>query len=115
MIELIIRSYFVILCSIGLSALFVFGLGLYFLFRKKPAQKLPAKLQEVPTEKRPIHISSADINAIAGDDVLATQLDLARAYIETGREKLAQKILQHVVEHGSDNQQQEARQLLSTC
>ena len=115
MIELIIKSYFVILCSIGFSALFVFVLGLYFLFRKRPAKAVSVKLQEVPTEKRPIHISSSDIHAIAGDDVLATQLDLARAYIETGREKLAKKILQHVVEHGSDNQQQEARQLLSAC
>lgn len=59
-----------------------------------------------------ITITSSDISAIAGDDVLATQLDLARAYIETGRKQLAKKILEHVALQGSDAQQNEARTLL---
>jgi FimV-like protein len=57
-------------------------------------------------------ISSHDINAIAGDDVIATQLDLARAYIETGRKQLAKKILIYVLTQGTVNQQQEAQRLL---
>jgi FimV-like protein len=54
-----------------------------------------------------------DVSAIAGDDVLTTQLDLARAFIETGRKPSAQKILIQVLEQGSLEQQQEAQQLMN--
>lgn len=57
-------------------------------------------------------ITSHDIKAIAGDDVMTTQLDLARAYIEMHKTTLAKQILVHVIEHGDADQQQEARQLL---
>lgn len=76
------------------------------------------ELQKTPSDSiktvtaASITITSSDINAIAGDDVLATQLDLARAYIETGRKQLAKKILEYVVEQGSSAQQDEARILL---
>ena len=64
------------------------------------------------TNTKNITITSNDISAIAGDDVLSTQLDLARAYIETGRKQLAKKILEHVANQGTDAQQNEARTLL---
>jgi FimV-like protein len=57
-------------------------------------------------------ITSNDITAIAGDDVIATQLDLARAYIETGRKQLAKKILEYVLAQGSVTQKNEAEKLL---
>lgn len=58
-------------------------------------------------------ITSRDIRAIAGEDVITTQLDLARAYIELGKEKLAKKILDHVIQHGDSHQQESAQQLLT--
>jgi FimV-like protein len=60
-----------------------------------------------------IVITSRDIRAIAGDDVMVTQLDLARAYIELGKKKLAKQILDHVIKHGNPSQQQSARQLMA--
>lgn len=60
-----------------------------------------------------IVITSRDIRAIAGDDVMVTQLDLARAYIELGKKKLAKQILDHVIKHGTPSQQQSARQLMA--
>jgi FimV-like protein len=57
-------------------------------------------------------ISSKDIETIAGDDIMLTQLDLARAYIETGRKNLARNILNNVVQNGSSELQREARSLL---
>ena len=57
-------------------------------------------------------ISSSDIKAIAGDDVCATQLDLARAYIEMGKQKIAKQILDHVIKNGNEIQQQLAERLL---
>jgi len=59
-------------------------------------------------------ITSKDIRAIAGDDMMITQLDLARAYIELGKKKLAKQILDHVIKHGNPSQQQSARQLMAS-
>ena len=54
-----------------------------------------------------------DIKAIAGEDELTTQLDLARAYIEMNQKQLAKQILDNTIHHGNAAQQQEARLLLS--
>lgn len=96
MMTLIIKSYFILLLSIGLGSIIIFLTGCYFIF------------------KRPVspETDSEDILAIAGDDVITTQLDLARAYIETGRKQLAKTILESVAQQGSAPQQQEARHLL---
>ena len=49
----------------------------------------------------------------AGDtDEVSTKLDLARAYIDMGDSEGAQGILEEVVSEGSDEQKQEAQQLL---
>jgi FimV-like protein len=53
-----------------------------------------------------------DMQAIAGDDLIATQLDLAKAYIEMDQKELARPILQEALKQGSATQQQEAQQLL---
>lgn len=100
---------------IAIIGIFIFIFGLYKVFkparaRKKAAKAASATVQQVATK---LVITSSDISAIAGDDVMATQLDLARAYIETGRHLLAKKILDHVREHGNRLQQQEAHQLLN--
>src|SRR5438445_12840789 len=41
------------------------------------------------------------VSAIAGDDVITTQLDLARAYIEMDQKKLAKEILAQVIKQGN--------------
>lgn len=58
-------------------------------------------------------INTQDIRAIAGDDVMVTQLDLARAYIELDKHTLAKQILENVVQHGSHQQQLTAQQLIA--
>lgn len=63
-------------------------------------------------ESSPFTISSKDIDAIAGDDVITTQLNLARAYMETGRTNLAKSILKSAILRGSEEQQIEANQLI---
>ncbi len=59
-------------------------------------------------------ISSKDIEMVAGEDVVTTQLDLARAYIEMGKRNLAKSILFHVKKHGKEDQQVEARRLIKS-
>ncbi len=105
MITLIIKSYFAILLSVGIGSLCLFILGLYFIFRKTKSNTLPH-----PNEGQSVN----DLSAIAGDDVIATQLDLARAYIETDKKSLATAILNSVVVQGNMAQQNEARRLLSS-
>lgn len=94
--------------ALVIVALFIFVL-LFFQLRKKPEPVI-----QQPENKPQWVITSQDIKAIAGDDVMVTKLDLARAYIELGKKKLAQQILSHVSEHGNESQQQAAKQLMST-
>lgn len=99
MITLIIKSYFAILLSIGISALMVFAVGLYFILRN------PA---------RPMSRDKMFYAGIAGDDVVATQLDLARAYIETGKSADAKTLLKLVTSKGSAIQKKEAKLLMKS-
>jgi len=78
----------------------------YIKIKNKPSLK---KSQPI---KSPHIITSRDIRAIAGDDMIATQLDLARAYMEIGKKQLARKILDHTIKQGNITQQQEAKKLL---
>jgi len=56
-----------------------------------------------------------DINTIAGGDTVATQLDLARAYIEMDKKKMAKPILNSVLKTGNAQQKNIARRLLQSC
>lgn len=72
------------------------------------------KIEQIrPPKKSPLIIRSQDIKAIAGDDIMATQLDLARAYMELDKKGLARKILEHVIQYGNPTQQVEARELIA--
>lgn len=51
----------------------------------------------------------SDLSAISGEDLMATQLDLARAYIEMGNQDAAKQILRDVMKLGNPSQQQAAR------
>ncbi|EKD73720.1 MAG: hypothetical protein ACD_45C00214G0002, partial [uncultured bacterium] len=66
MITLIFKTYLYILSGIGIALLAIFLLGCYFIWRifMHPARH-------------------ANLSLIAGDDMIATQFDLARAYFET--------------------------------
>ena len=53
------------------------------------------------------------LNQAKTSDEVGTKLDLARAYIEMGDEEGARDILEELMEEGSNDQQEEAQQLLS--
>lgn len=97
MIIIFLKSYFFLLLTIGFGSLVTFIIGLYCILKPKKKSIKPAE----------------DLIAISGDDVLSTQLDLARAYIETDSKQLATDILKMVVKQGSVEQQNEARTLLA--
>jgi FimV-like protein len=59
-------------------------------------------------------LSHSDMAMLAGDDVISTQFDLARAYIEMGKSHLAKSILFHISKSGSAEQKQEAKKLIQT-
>src|SRR5690606_34880802 len=110
-----IDSFDIIMVSAAAGLVGFFVYGLYKVI--KPIKTRKRKAQNEATVNPNVVkfvVTSSDISAIAGDDVMATQLDLARAYVETGRYALAKKILDHVREHGNHVQQQEADHLLNT-
>lgn len=92
----------------------IITLILVFLLYQFYGIKKPTAANDVPAKPGSNIITSKDIKAIAGDDVMSTQLDMARAYIEMDKKQFAKKILDHVLQHGDDQQQHEARQLISS-
>lgn len=117
MISIIINHFLNIFLSVGMGCFILFIAGVFYLFTKPAPPVQPTKVNPViepPVipKQTSITISLKDITAIAGDDIIATQLDLARAYIESGRKRLAKKILEFVILKGNTSQQQEARNLL---
>ncbi len=74
----------------------------------------PANKKKADTIPSSTILTNKDIEMVAGDDIITTQLDLARAYAEMGKKQLAKSILQSVVKQGKPEQQQEARQLIDS-
>lgn len=108
MLTLIIQSYLNVIAPLAIICSLIFFVGLYLIFRSRPAKKNASKTVFAET---PV----IDFDAIAGDDVITTQLDLARALIEAGRSESAKSILQTIVSQGSQTQQaQVAKTLLGT-
>jgi FimV-like protein len=116
MIELILKSYFSTLFLIAVACFFILSIGIYLIFKFNKREKALARKVIVPNmnvvDEAATATSEADIAAIAGDDLFATQLDLARAFIESGKKQFAKKILENILESGSADQRQEARLLL---
>lgn len=56
--------------------------------------------------------SDDEFDFLAGTDECATKLDLARAYIDMEDVDGAKELLQEVVQEGSDQQKQDARELM---
>lgn len=79
-----------------------------------------AELDREPAAETPVAVVSSTDSAASGDefdfladtDEVATKLDLARAYIDMGDTDGAKDILDEVLQEGSDEQQQEASELL---
>jgi len=105
MFSLIIKSYLTLFLSISVFSIILFFVGIFWIYK--------IFIKSSASEKKELS-TIQDLSTIAGDDILATQLDLARAYMETGKEILAKKILQQVIKQGSPFQKNEAHQLLSS-
>ena len=114
MIELLLKSYFSTLFLIGMVCFFILSIGMYLIFRFNKREQVLARKIIVPNMGvvEEATTSEADMAAIAGDDLFATQLDLARAFIESGKNQFAKKILENILESGSPDQRQEAKLLL---
>ena len=59
-------------------------------------------------------LTNKQVDVIAGENPIATKLDLARAYIEMGKKNLAKSILLNVQKQGTDLQKQQAKKLFET-
>lgn len=64
--------------------------------------------------KQSLHSADKDYAAIAGEDMIGTQLDLAKAYIEMDQPDMAKKILGEIIDKGNTIQKQEARDLIDS-
>lgn len=95
-----------------IAAVITLSLLLIIVRSKNRLQQIRIKENQISATKSSYTITSQDIKAIAGEDLMATQLDLARAYIEMDKKSLAKKILEHVIEHGETTQQTAARELI---
>src|SRR5688572_26017329 len=115
MLALFIKSYYAIILSILIACASVFSLGVYclsrrfwFRMRNEAATQLTVQHAEELLVEQP-----QDLTAIAGDDLVSTQLDLARAYIETNQKQQALMILEMIIMQGSVTQQEEAKELMN--
>lgn len=116
MISLIVKSYFTILFAVGLGGLLLFFGGLFLIIRYFSSSKQPLRMCQVINLSE-LHAHPADeapgsLAAIAGDNVTATQLDLARAYIETNQFHAAKQLIDIVKREGNASQQSEADKLM---
>lgn len=89
-------EYLIIVCVLVTTVLILLSLAMFHARKQK-------KLNQAHDQT---------IEAIAGDDVITTQLDLARAYIEMNDIPLAKQILQSIARKGTKEQQQEAQELI---
>ena len=97
MILLILKTYQLPLLLIGMALIFFFVGGCYAIIRLSLGQN---------------ERDHSDL--LFGEDKLATQLDLARAYIELRNHDAAKKILKEVLAKGNHAHKQAARALLAT-
>lgn len=92
-----------ILLTIVVSSILLFSIGVYFILQNAKEEDFIV----APNK------DTVEVGDFAGEDEITTQLDLARAYIETGKQNLAKTILHSVISQGNVTQQEEAQQLLS--
>lgn len=103
-----------VILALGCLGVAVIAISLFAMIILLKKVKKRSKIQTHTTlTNKSIVVTSRDIRAIAGEDMMVTQLDLARAYVELGKIKLAKQILNHVILHGNSLHQQSAQRLLS--
>ena len=114
MLLLFIKNYLFLFITIGIIVILLLIIGMFFILKsfKKPQQISSHLTNNIKSSNNKPQITASDIRAIAGEDELTTQLDLARAYIEVGKKQLAQKMLNYIVQQGTNHQQQQARELM---
>lgn len=104
------------LTSFGIITLILFLLLILISLKLANPYIKPKKDSESFTRnnsKEPkLSMVNKDLKGIAGEDLMSTQLDLARAYIEMDEKKIAKTILDHVKQKGNLNQQKEAERLI---
>lgn len=111
-----------VLIMLILTIFLLFILGGLFLLDHKSARShaVRSSQQKVKVHtvanmpQKSFTISSKDIAGVAGDDVLTVQLNLARAYLESGRKALAINMLKNIIVCGNIEQRTESERLLST-
>ena len=95
-----------LLLVFGLVVIFLLFLG-YVIFPHRKAKSFPGNYahEALPPKE-------ADFNPMEGQEGMAAKLNLARSYIEMGKENQAQKVLLDVLACGNDSEQEEAKKLL---
>lgn len=101
------------LITTSLIFLIAFSILRYIRAKRIQLEKAEKAKRKVPSSKPAYTLSKKDIEMVAGEDVVTTQLDLARAYMEMGKNNLAKSILYHVSKQGKPEQKQEAERLLN--
>ena len=91
MISLFFDTFYMSILFGVVIAISVFLVGYYLLKRNK---------------------SLVAVDAIAGENVWSTQLDLARAYLETDQAALAKSVILEVIKQADHHHKAEATQLL---
>lgn len=99
MLSMIFESYYSVFISVAIGAILALMFGMYYIIRGLRHGAPSIRLDN-------------DITPIAGDDVMATQLDLARAYIELNNVDSARAILKLVLDQGTHYQKASAKALL---
>lgn len=64
-------------------------------------------------QKNKLRLTGEDKDAVSGEDLSDSRLDMARALIEMGEFEAAKEALKDVLEHGNDTQCQQAKKLLA--
>ncbi len=98
------KVFMIIVLGVGAILLLVFG---YIIFPRREKQSFPGSYShEVP------EILDQDFNPMEGQEGIAAKLNLARAYVDMGKDEDARMALYDVLSHGSDAEQAEAKELL---
>ncbi len=102
------RKLFLSLIS-SVSMVILASLG-YLIFYRRKEESFPGSYTQESSS--PQEKEDADFNPMEGQEGVAAKLNLARSYIEMGKNAQAQKVLLDALAYGNDNEQEEAKRLL---
>lgn len=95
-----------LLLAFGVIVILLLFLG-YIIFPRREAESFPGSYthETLPPKE-------AEFNPMEGQEGVAAKLNLARSYVEMGKENQAQKVLLDVLACGNESEQEEAKKLL---